>query len=62
MSSLEQKWNIPADRAQWLDEKNGVICLVIMFAPRVMVIKMLKMAVGVKYLNAPERSYWKWYG
>ena len=26
-----QKWNIPTDRAQKVDEKNGVICLVIMF-------------------------------
>ena len=38
-----QKWNIPNDRTQRLDEKNGVICLVFMFNPRVMVIKMLKM-------------------
>ena len=33
-----------ADRAQRADEKNGVIYLVIMFTPRVMVIKMSKMA------------------
>ena len=26
-----QKCNIPTDRAQSVDEKNGVICLVIMF-------------------------------
>ena len=39
-----QKWNIPTDRAQSVDEKNVVICLVIMFAPGVMVIKMSKMA------------------
>ena len=25
-----QKWNIPTDRARRADEKNGVICLVIM--------------------------------
>ena len=31
-------------RAQRVDGINGVICLVIMFAPRVMVIKMLEMA------------------
>ena len=31
-----QKWNIPRDRAQIVvDEKSGVICLVIMFTPRV---------------------------
>ena len=26
-----QKWNVPTDRVQIADEKNGVICLVIMF-------------------------------
>ena len=31
------------DRAQRLDEKNGVICLVIMFTSRVIVIKTSKM-------------------
>ena len=25
-----QKWNIPTDRTQRVDEKNGVICLIIM--------------------------------
>ena len=38
-----KKWNIPTDRDQKVDEKNGVICLVIMFTSRVMVIKMPKM-------------------
>ena len=33
-----QKWNILTDGAQKVDEKNGVICLVIMFNPRVIVI------------------------
>ena len=28
-----RKWNIPTDRAQRTDEKNGVLCLVIMFTP-----------------------------
>ena len=28
-----QKWNIPTDRAQRVDEKKKVICLVIMFTP-----------------------------
>ena len=38
--SLEmQKWNIPTDRSQKVDEKNGVIYLVAMFATRVAVIK-----------------------
>ena len=37
-----QKWNIPTDRAWRVDEKIGVIFLVIMFTPGVMVIKMSK--------------------
>ena len=36
-----EKWNIPMERDQRLDEKNGVICL---FMPRVIVIEMSKMA------------------
>ena len=35
----KQKWNIPTDRAQRVHKKNGVICLVIMFTPRVRVFK-----------------------
>ena len=27
--ALEMKWNIPRDKAQRLDEKNGAICIVI---------------------------------
>ena len=43
--SLEiEKSNIPTDRAQRVDEKNGIICLFIMFPHRVMIIKMSKMA------------------
>ena len=39
-----QKWNIPTDRAQTEDEKSGVICLIILFSPWVMIVKMFKMA------------------
>ena len=39
-----QKWNIPTDRTQKVDEINGDICLVIMFTPGVMVIKISKLA------------------
>ena len=39
--------NIPTDRTQKVDEKNGVICLVIMFTPRVMVIKMSRWLISV---------------
>ena len=67
-----QKWNILTDRVQRTDEKNGIVCPVL-FPPRVMVIKILKMAhcfvfyaydsktlitVWAKCLNAPDRSYW----
>ena len=37
-----QKWNIPTDKAQNVDEKNGVLWLYIMFTPTVMVIIMSK--------------------
>ena len=36
-----QNWNIPTEKARRVDEKYGVICIVIMFNPRVMVIKIL---------------------
>ena len=38
-----QNWNITTDRAQRVDEKNGIICLV-MFISRVMVLKTSKIA------------------
>ena len=72
--SLEaQKWNIPTDRTWRIDEKNGAICLVMMFTPRIMVITMSKTGhfsyfllmttknqsqFGYNIVNAPERSYW----
>ena len=37
-----QKWNTSMDKAQRVDEKNGVICVVTLFTPGVMVIKMSK--------------------
>ena len=63
---------IPTDRTRRVDEKNGVICLVIMFTHRVMVITMSKMAlflfsddgnknvvtVSVECLSEPESFYW----
>ena len=45
-----QKWNIPTDRAGTAEEKNGVIFLVIMFTPRIMVIKKFKMAPFLYFL------------
>ena len=38
-----QKWNIPpTDRAQRVDVENKIICIVIMFTPRVIIVKMSK--------------------
>ena len=67
-----QKLNIPTDRAQRANEKNEVICVIIMITLGVMVIKMYKNGssfvpyadaskksgtVWTKYLHASERSY-----
>ena len=38
-----RKSNIPMDRAQKIDKKNWVICLLIMFTPEVMVMTMSNM-------------------
>ena len=38
------------DRAQGVDDKNGVICLVIMFTPGVMVMKTSKMTHFLYFL------------
>ena len=51
-----QKWNMPTNRAQKLHGKNGVICLVIMFTPRVMVIKVSKMAPFLYFLLMPAKN------
>ena len=45
-----QKLNIPLDVAQRVDEKNWIICLVIIFAPRVTVIKMSQMDYFLYFL------------
>ena len=45
-----QKWNIPMDRAQRVDEKNGVICLFIILTSRVIVIKISKMVHFLYFL------------
>ena len=64
--------NISTDRAHNVDEKNGTICLVIMFTLKVMFIKMSKkwlilvfsaddrkklVTFWAKYISASERSY-----
>ena len=43
------------DKIQRVDEKNGVICLVVMFTPRVMVIEMSKMAHFLYFLLITEK-------
>ena len=55
-----QKWNISTNRALSVDEKNGVICLV-MVTPRVMVIKMSKMTHFMYLLlnTAKTQSYFR---
>ena len=43
--------SLKTDSAQRVDEKNGVISLVIMFTPRVIVFKMSKMADFLYFLR-----------
>ena len=50
-----QKLNTQMDRAQRVNEKNGDICLVIMFTPQVMVIKMSKMVHFLYFLQMPGK-------
>ena len=45
-----QKWKLSTDKAQRVNKKNGVICLHIIFTPRVMVIKMSKMGHFLYFL------------
>ena len=57
LESLEiQNWNILMDRAQRADEKNGVICLVSMFTPGFVVIKMSKMTYCLYFLLMIEKN------
>ena len=50
-----QKWNISIDRAERVDEKNGVICLFIMFIPKVVVMAMSNMAHLLYFLLLTEK-------
>ena len=61
-----QNRNMPADSIQIVDEKNRVICLVIILSPRIMIIRMSIFSAGngnksvtvwAKCLGAPERPY-----
>ena len=51
-----QKWNILRDKPQKADEKNRIIWPVIMFPPRIMAIKMLKMAHFLYFLLMTAKS------
>ena len=53
-----QNWSKLKDRAQRLDKKNGVICLV-MFTPTVMVIKISKMADFMHFLSDTEKYHFQ---
>ena len=67
-----EKLNITTDSVQRVDEKNGVVCLFIMFNLSITANKMSQMThsflfftdnskkivtVWARYLSAPERSY-----
>ena len=54
------KWNIETDGAQRSDEKNEVICLVIMFNHVGMAIKMLKIANNLHFLLISESQSQLW--
>ena len=47
---LENNASNATDRTQRVGKKNGAICLIIMLTPRVMVIKMSKMALFLYFL------------
>ena len=49
-------WNKPKDRTQRVDDKNGVICLAIMFTFRVIVFKMSEMANFIYFLLVTAKN------
>lgn len=56
-----RKWNIPTNRAQKIDERNGVICLLTMFTSGVMVIKISQMTHFLYFLllmTAKSQPVW----
>ena len=48
-NNKKQQWNIPTDRSQDVDQKTEVICLLIKFAPAI-IVKMSKMAHSFYFL------------
>ena len=56
------KWNIPMGRAQRADEKMRMRpCLVIIFTPRIMIIKMSKIAPFFYFLLITGKNQ-SWFG
>ena len=51
-----QEWNITTDGASRVDEKNGVICLIIMFTLGLIVIKMSRMTHLLYFLLVTARK------
>ena len=47
-----QNWNLTTERAQRVDEKNGVVCLVITFTPRAR-----PLLTGLTQIYGPSKTY-----
>ena len=57
-----QKLNIPTEQAEWVDVKNGVLCLAVMVTPRVMDVKLSKLAYFLYFLlMAAKNIIYHWY-
>ena len=52
----KQKWNMPTVRTQRVGEKNGVVCLVIMFTSGLMVLKKSRMANFLYFLPTTAKN------
>ena len=51
-----QKWILQTARAEKVDEKNGVICLVFMFPSLVMVLKLSKKCIFYNFVLTSARN------
>ena len=51
-----QKWMLQADRAEKVNEKNGVFCVVFMFPSWVMILKLLKKVHFLNFVLTSEKS------
>ena len=57
MDLEKQKWSIPRDSAQNAVDKNAVIWIVIMFTPRVMIMKMSNRAVFFGFSTDDSKKF-----